>query len=170
MRKMVSTIVFIIIISSLYVCYNFLNEGFTPAAEEEEILYQREIGDEVILDTYNLTVIGVDEKQYISSYYGSSAEAENGAKFVLIALKLENTADKDFMFSSNLRLVDNKGNEYHSYPYTKDNLDNHLDNRKLSPNMKEVGYIVYEIPTESTSYSLFLYNSETREIFEIQLK
>ena len=165
MKKIVSIILIVFIIIILCSCSKFSKAGSDADIEEEYILYQKEIGDEIILETFNLIVSSIEEKQYISSYYGSTADAEENAKFILIGVEITNTTDKDFAFSSDLKLIDDKGREFNSYPYTKDNLDNHIDNRKLSPGMKEAGYLVYEVPVDSISYSIYSCKSDSREIF-----
>jgi len=117
-----------------------------------------------------LKIISAEEKQSISSYYGSTAESAEGAKFVLVVLELKNTTDKSFAFTPGLKLVDDKGCEFNSYPYTIGNIDNYIENRKLSPNIKEIGYLVYEIPADSSGYSIHSFKEDTKELYKIRLK
>jgi hypothetical protein len=137
--------------------------------EKEEIIYKK-IGDEVVLETLNLKINSVEEKQLISSYYGSAAEAAEGAKFVLVVLEVKNTTDTSFAFLSDLKLIDDKGREFDSYPYTIGNIDNYIENRKLSPDIKEIGYLVYEIPADSESYSIHSFKEDTNELYDIKLR
>jgi|GEM_PF-665812 len=138
------------------------------ANEEIKIVY-KEIGDEITLETLDLKVIGAEEKQLISSYYGSTAESAEGSKFVLVVLELKNTTDKSFAFSPDLKLVDDKGCEFNSYPYTIGNIDSYIENRKLSPDVKEIGYLVYEIPADSSGYNIHSFKEDTKELYQISI-
>jgi hypothetical protein len=85
----------------LYACSK---SGSDADMEEEYILYQKKIGDEIILGKYNLIVLSIEEKQSISSYYGSTAEAAEDSKFILIGVEITNTTEVDFVFLSDLSL------------------------------------------------------------------
>lgn len=137
--------------------------------EKEEIIH-KEIGNEVSFETLDLKINSVEEKQAISSYYGSTAEAAEGSKFVLVVLELKNTTDKSFVFFPDLKLIDDKGREFNSYPNTIGNIDNYVENRKLSPGIREIGYLVYEIPEDSAGYSIYSFKADTNELYEIKLR
>lgn len=158
----ISVIIFIII--NLSAC------TVSSTTNKEIVIVHREIGDEIAFETLDLKIISAEEKQSISSYYGSTAESAEGAKFVLVVLELKNTTDKSFAFTPGLKLVDDKGCEFNSYPYTIGNIDNYIENRKLSPNIKEIGYLVYEIPADSSGYSIHSFKEDTKELYKIRLK
>lgn len=136
----------------------------------EIIIVHKEIGDEIAFETLDLKIISAEEKQSISSYYGSTAESAEGAKFVLVVLELKNTTDKSFAFSPDFKLVDDKSCEFNSYSYTIGNIDNYIENRKLLPDIKEIGYLVYEIPADSSGYSIHSFKEDTKELYKIRLK
>lgn len=69
------------------------------------------------------------------------AEAKEGAKFVIVDIKLTNTTNKTFSFPPDLSL-----------------------------SIKETGYLVYEIPTDAMSYFLVVGKSGTNELYKIILK
>lgn len=49
-------------------------------------------------------------------------------------------------------------------------VDNYMAYRELSPSIKEKGYIIYELPTDATSYSIVMGKGGTRETYKILLK
>lgn len=192
MKKIASIALIVLIIISLSSCSNIsepknnvtseidegvnhdpknFQGGLDEAMEDGNFtLVKNQIGDEIILTTLNLKVNNVEEKQSISSYYGSAAEAHEGFEFVLILLQLKNTTNEEFEFSQDLIIMDDKKREFNSYPNTTDNLDNCIENRKLSPGISETGYLVYELPKDSMSYSIYSWNAGTDKLYEIKLK
>ncbi len=154
---------------SILILFVIISLSACSATQKEEIIYKK-IGDEVVLKTLDLKINSIEEKQSISSYYGSTAEAAEGAKFVLVVLEIKNTTGKSFEFSPDLKLIDDKGREFNSYPYTIGNIDNYIENRKLSPDIKETGYLIYEVPADSAGYSIRSFKEDTNELYEIKLK
>ena len=150
----------------------FVEDNLTvlgQAEEENMIIIEKNIGDEVVFATLNLKVNSVEEKQSINSSY-SSAEAKEGAKFVVIDLELTNTTTKGFTFPTNMLLIDDKGREFDSYSDSIGNIDNYIDYRDLAPSIKETGYLVYEVPTDALNYSIYAGKAGTDELYEITLK
>lgn len=173
MKKTASILLIAFIILSLAACSSKdsddIGEKSIDSANENPVLLNQ-IGDELTLSTFNLKITSADENKSISSYYGSSADASEGFKFAIIALQLKNTTNEDLEFSPDLTIVDDKGREYNSYPNTVNNINNHIEYRILSPNITENGYLVYELPTDVTSYSAYIQNPGTNEVYEIKLK
>jgi len=154
----------------LFIIINLSACTVSSTTNGEIIIVHKEIGDEIAFETLDLKIISAEEKQSISSYYGSTAESAEGAKFVLVVLELKNTTDNSFAFSPDLKLVDDKSREFNSYSYTIGNIDNYIENRKLSPDIKEIGYLVYEIPADSSGYSIHSFKEDTKELYKIRLK
>lgn len=140
------------------------------ARENSSNVKQKTLSDDIALATIKLKVNKIDEKQTISSPYGSPKVAKEGAKFVIINVDVTNTTDSPFSFSTDFPLLDNKGRSYTSYRDTIGSIDNHIDVRQLSPNIKENGNIVYEIPNDATGYSLVIGKAGTKEVYKIILK
>ena len=137
--------------------------------EDNMIIIEKNIGDEVVLATLNLKVNSAEEKQSINSSY-SSAEAKEGAKFVVINLELTNTTNKGITFSPDLLLIDDKGREFDSYSDSIGSIDDYIDYRDLSPSIKETGFLVYEVPIDALNYSIFIGKAGTNELYEIIIK
>lgn len=162
-RCIIALIVIIIAIFTWFIYFNLIsNKGLS--------VIQKEIGDEVLTDTYKFKVINVEEVQSISSYYGSNADAADNNKFVIIALQLTNITNTAFNFSPELIIIDDKDREYNSYYNTTDNINNYINNRKLLPGITEAGYLVYELPKDSVSYNICLWHEAKKELNTIKLK
>jgi hypothetical protein len=140
------------------------------AKEEKMQIIEKVVGDEVILATMNLKVTSVEETQILNSKYGSPKVAKDGTKFVVIGLDITNTTKSAFDFSTDLVLVDNTDREFSTYSDSIGAIDKYLDYRSLSPSVKESGYLIYEIPTDATGYSLTIGKAGTNELYKIVLK
>jgi len=68
------------------------------------------------------------------------------------------------------KLEDNFDRQYSTYSDSIGSVDNYLNVRTLSPGVKENGNIVYEIPSDSTGYSLLVLKAGTNETYKIVLK
>ena len=172
MRKKVKVTIFVLIVIIIFNCFRYLKpitesiKGFSVIKENQTIV-QKEIGDEVLTNTYKLKVINIEEVQSISSYYGSNADASHNKKFVLIALQLTNITNATFNFSPELIIIDNKDREFNSYYNTIDNINNYIDNRELLPGVTETGYLVYELPNDSVSYSICIGDEEIKSLIKL---
>jgi hypothetical protein len=140
------------------------------AKDEKMQIIEKAVGDELILATLNLKVTSVEEKQILNPKYGSPKVAKEGTKFVVIGLDVTNTTKSAFDFSTDLVLVDNSDREFSTYSDSIGAVDNYLDYRSLSPSVKETGSLVYEIPSDATSYSLTIGKAGTNELYKIFLK
>ncbi len=140
------------------------------AEKDNMTIIEMKTGEEIVLTTLNLKVNGAEEKQSISSAYGSPTAAKDGAKFVLINLELTNTTNKTFSFPPDLILVDDTGREFNSYSDVFFSIDNYIDYRDLAPSIKETGLLVYEIPTDSIGYFLVVGKSGTNELYKIIIR
>lgn len=130
------------------------------------------VGEEIVLATIKFKINSYSEKQILSGGFGSPAIAKEGAKFVVINLNITNTANASFVFplDGGFRLVDNKDRQFNTYGDTIGKVQNYLNFRELSPGVAETGVLVYEIPEDSTSYSLVVGKGGTSEIYHVILK
>lgn len=142
------------------------------AKQEEMQVIDKNIGDEVTLATLKFKANKVEEKQTIGSSYGSPKVAKSGTKFVVIDMDATNTTNAEFTFWTNdgFRLVDNQKREFTEYGDTIGSIDKYLDARKLPPSVNENGFVVYEIPNDSISYSLVTSRAGTKELYKVLLK
>jgi len=153
---------------------NSSNQDSMTALETAEknnmTIIHKAVGDEITLATVILKVNTVEEQQTLTAEYRSPVAAKEGAKFVIVNLDVTNTTNKAFEFPPSLIVVDNKNREFNSYPDSIGSIDNYIDYRELSPGIKETGNLVYELPSDATSYSLLIAKAGTNELYQILLK
>lgn len=140
------------------------------AKKENMVLIPKKVGDEIQLATIKLIVNGSEEKQTISSPYGSPKVAKEGTKFVIVNMDVTNTTASEFTLSPDFLLIDNTKREFSTYSDSIGSVDNYLDYRKLSPSVKETGVYVYEIPTDATGYSLAFAKAGSKDLYTVKLK
>ncbi|PJE67834.1 hypothetical protein COU95_00330 [Candidatus Shapirobacteria bacterium CG10_big_fil_rev_8_21_14_0_10_40_9] len=147
-------------------------EEKTQENKPEEIIIEKQIGNEVVLATLKLKVNSAKEQQTISAQYGSAKEAKEETKFVVIDMDLTNITDAGFDFfpDDGFRLIDDQGRKFETYRDTIGNIENYLNVRKLSPSITERGVLVYEIPSDAGHYSLTVGKQGTNETYKIILK
>lgn len=142
------------------------------AKQQTMVTINKNIGDEVVLATENIKVNSSTEQQTISSQYGTPKVAKNGTKFVIINLDITNTTKSEFTFAPDdvFVLIDNQKREYQTYNDSIGSIDNYLNYASLSPSVTETGVLVYEVPTNATSYNLVTSKEGTKDLYEIKLK
>lgn len=145
-------------------------KAMNPSANSTENIIQKTVGDEIILKTIKLKVNYVEEIPTITSTNNTSQNASDGMKFIVINADVTNTTSEAFTFPPNLVVVDNDGREYNSYLNTPNVIDDYLDYRQLPPGIKQTGSWIYELPTDSASYSLYVRKSGTNDLYAILLK
>ncbi len=161
---------------------NELEEAMNPSDDDSEDLTFMEqakkdnmtiitkaIGDEITLTTIKLKINEMEEKQTITREYGSSVTAKEGTKFVVVNADITNITDKAFSMSPNLLIADSEERLFKAADAILI-LDDYLDYRELSPNIKETGSWLYELPQDSASLSLVTQKSGTNELYIINLK
>lgn len=131
---------------------------------------EKNIGDEIALSTINLKVTKVEETESLTSEYSEPILAKEGTKFILVSLDVMNTTKSAITLDQNITLLDNEEREFTSYEDSVWAIDDYLNYRGLSPSIKESGRFVYEVPTDSSSYSLIVKNADTNDIYKIKLK
>jgi hypothetical protein len=141
-------------------------------ADEDSKLIVKNVGEEVVLATGNITINGSEETQTLTSKYSSPKIAKEGAKFIIINLDIINTTKSEFSFYPDnvFILRDSKGREFRTYSDSIGALDNYIDYRTLSPSIKESGFLTYEVPNDSIEYSLIVSKAGTNEIYSLEVK
>lgn len=141
--------------------------NYDPAKQN---IITKNIGDEVELATLTIKVNKVDEKPSIQGSYGSPTTANQGAKFVVLEVSVTNILKDPFNFTTDgFVLMDSQGRKFNAFD-SIGKVDNYIDMRKLSPNISEAGVMVYEIPTDATSYSLSVGKASSNDTYKIVLK
>jgi len=143
----------------------------TPEIQQDEYtIIERKIGDEVELATIKFKVISSEEKQIINVQYGTPKVAKEGTKFIVIDLEITNITEAPFYFlNDGFGILDNKERLFSQYNDTF-SIGNSLNGITLSPDIKERGVFVYEIPQDSENYAMTIGKAGTNEAYAIVLK
>ncbi|MCK5211544.1 DUF4352 domain-containing protein [Candidatus Parcubacteria bacterium] len=129
--------------------------------ESSDNTVYKSIGDETTLSTYKFKVNFVSESNFISGTFGTKT-AKAGTKFVNINLDVTNITnsefsffiDRGYLFPEGFVLLTDTNKQYNSYDDMIMYSENSISVRDLSPDIKENGNLVYEIPSDVTSYGL----------------
>lgn len=125
--------------------------------------------DEIVLSTMKVKVVGSEEKQILIPKYGSPKTAKEGAKYVVVNIKATNITNDRFDFPSDFPvLVDDQERKFHTNLETS--LDNYLMYRALGPAIPEQGYVIFEVPSDLSAYSLWMAKDGTNKVYTVKLK
>ena len=131
----------------------------------------KNIGDEVLLETIKYKVLSSKEQSHIQSSLGSSAVPSAGAKFIIVTLRMTNLTNADLIFPyEGIPLVDSQGRQYSLYDKTIGNIDNYLVGTKLPPSVAKEGVEVFEVPSDASGYYLVAAKGGTNDIYRVKLQ
>lgn len=140
-----------------------------PAANKNVI--ESKIGEPFQLAMGTIKINSSEEKQSLASTYGSAVVAKANTKFVVVNLDVTNTTTDKITFSaSTIDLRDNQGRTFETYDDTIGNVDNYLEMRDLSPSITENGVLVFELPSDATSYAFEIDKAGTGDRYMVKLK
>ncbi|SCZ81149.1 DUF4352 domain-containing protein [Acidaminobacter hydrogenoformans] len=148
---------------------SFAGEAAAEDTQEEELIwYEKNVGDEVEFATILFKVKSVNETKAIKSTY-SEAEAQEGAKYVVLEVEVTNITKENITFDPLFILIDQ---EERNFEVSDDTwiLDDSMVYRELAPSIKENGVLVYEVPEDATSYVIAAGKADTNEAYKIVLK
>lgn len=120
------------------------------------------LGKEVELATIKIKLTGVEETKKLKSSFSSDI-AKEGTKFVLITAEIENITKDPLPFNNEIPLHDNQDRRFNPYEDAIWYTDNAFSYVELAPNIKETGTIIYNVPDDSTDYSLKIIKDGTDE-------
>lgn len=136
----------------------------TDTAEEIDYTYVSK-GEEIQLASIKISVLDCSETKELKSDYSEDV-AEDGTKFIVYTIKVENITTVPFEFeASDIPLMDSQGRYFNNYSDIYFTVDNYIDYRELSPNMPETGVMVYKVPEDSAGYGFCLQNADTEEAY-----
>lgn len=154
-----------------------LMQDFSTGEGEQEkkddfVFIEKNIGDTIELATLKFKINKAEEKQsLVHSLWGVTATAREDAKFILISMDVTNITKDAFDFNfKDVPLIDQNERKFLSYERSIGSVDNYLQMQRLSPGIKESGFIVYELPKDATSYSLVIGKTGTNEVYKVILK
>ncbi len=135
--------------------------------EEEEEMVWTDVhpGEAIELATIKVTVNGSEEKTKLEDDW-SSIEAQDGTKFVVISVTLENITKETMTFrASDLPLADSQDRNYNLYDSAFLYMNDALSYPELAPNIPKTGYLVYNVPADSEGYYFYASKAETNEAY-----
>ncbi|MZP43322.1 DUF4352 domain-containing protein [Heliobacterium gestii] len=142
----------------------------SAVGKTKKTFISKAIGEEVVLATIKFKINSVEEKSVLTSKYGSSKTAKEGAKFIIINADITNITNAPINAPADLDVIDNKNRQFQPYSGSIGVVDNLLDYRNLSPSIKETGCWVYELPQDASSYKLVSGKMGTNEVYQVTLK
>lgn len=134
---------------------------------------EKRIGDTVELATLKFKINSSEERSVITSTYSESVSAKENSKFIFVDMTITNTTNTSTPspFSDSFALIDNSNRQFKVYRdepivFGQD----YLTARELAPGINERGWVVFEVPNDSTSYGIAIGKSGTNDIYKVILK
>jgi hypothetical protein len=136
----------------------------------DEKVIQRNIGDEIALAKLKFTVDGVTERQSFVKR-NQTTSAKSGAKFIVVSISAINITNNGYDLPAEIfTLIDTKDRNFKSYGDVYSSVDNYLNQRTMAPGVMEQGVVVFEVPVDATSYSLYTAKAGTNEVYKVILE
>lgn len=143
-----------------------LGETDDPS-EEDFVWHDVPLGQEVELATIKIRVTKCEELQSLSAEYFDPDIAQDGTKYVVFSVDIENTTKDTISFSNDLSLTDSQGRTYQCYSNAMWYYDETFVYTDLSPNIVKSGVFVYNVPSDSTGYYLSTAKAGTSDAFRL---
>ena len=95
--------------------------------------------------------------------------ADEGTKFVIITVKIENISKNPLYIGDAFILTDNQGRNYNSFDdatlYNEE-----IAYKDISPSMSQTGTMTYHVPADSVGYYLVAGKSGTNQVFHMYVE
>lgn len=131
-----------------------------------------ELNTPIDLGSHTMTVLSAREAKTISSRYSGPVSAAQGAKFVIVELQLTSQSTSDFTYfpDNHIRLVDiDTGRQFTTYENTIGSINDYLNVAKLTPSIAKKGVVVYEVPEDAKTLSVFGTNDVSNHTYVVGL-
>lgn len=135
--------------------------------EEEAVWQDIPVGQELELATIKIRITGCEETNELTTEYMDPAVAQDGTKFVVFTVEIENITKDTLNFDNDLNLEDSQGRTYEPYSDALWYFDETFTYTDLAPNIKTTGNFVYNVPTDSEGYFLKVGKSGTNEMYRL---
>ncbi len=136
----------------------------SESTNEDKIVHDVELGETIELATIKLCVTGCEERTTLSSGFGETTAPE-GTKFVVFSAEIENITKEPLSFNNDLKFYDNQGRQYEPYNDSYLYLDGVFSYVDLAPNIKQTGYLVYNVPQDAAGYYIVTGKSGTNDVY-----
>lgn len=153
-------------------------EGFGEAFEDDSSEEAPEntawhdvpLGQEVELATIKICITGCEEKNELTTEYLDPEVAQDGTKFVVFSVVIENITKDTMTFDNDLVLTDSQGRNYDPYAGALWYYDETFCYTDLSPNIAKSGVFVYNVPADSADYCLSVLKAGTSDGYRLYAK
>lgn len=130
-----------------------------------EVWHDIHPGETAELASLKVTVTSCEETKELKGDW-SSIQADEGTKFVVFTVTLENKTKQAFTFNAyDMPLQDGQERQYRVYDNAWMYVNEAFFYTELAPNIKKTGSFVYQLPEDSTDYYFMCGKSGTNEGF-----
>lgn len=134
---------------------------------EESIWHDVPLGEEVQLATLKICVTNCEELTELTAEYWEPDIAQEGTKFVVFHVDVENTTKETINFDGDIDLTDSQGRTYETYSDALWYYDDTFSYTDLAPNIKQSGTLIYNVPTDSVDYYLTVAKAGTNDAYRL---
>ena len=122
------------------------------------------------LATIKICVTGCEEKNELKAEYFEPEVAQEGTKFVVFSVVIENITKDSLNFDNDLVLTDSQGRNYDPYSDALWYFDETFSYTDLAPNIAKSGVFVYNVPADSADYYLSVLKADTDDGYHLYAK
>ena len=146
-------------------------EEDTPEdAPDNTVWHDVPLGQETELATIKIKITGCEEKQELTSDYIDPDVAQEGTKFIVLNVAVENITKDTINFDNTLPLTDSEGRSYEAYENAMWYYDETFSFTNLAPNIIKEGVFIYNVPSDSSDYYLSVLKAETDNGYRLYAK
>lgn len=146
----------------------FSNDGSGSSEPVEEyVWYDVPAGQVLELATIKMAITGCEETSKLTAEYLEPDVAQEGTKFVVLTVEIENITKSTLDFNNDFCLYDSQDREYQPYSDALWYFDETFSYTELAPNIKKTGTFVYHVPTDAQGYYLTTAKSGTNEAYRL---
>ena len=128
------------------------------------------LGQEIELATIKIKITGCEEKQELSGMYLNPDIAQEGTKYIVLNVAVENITKDSISFDNTLPLTDSEGRSYEAYDNAMWYYDETFLYTSLAPNIIKEGVFVYNVPVDSSDYYISILKAGTGEGYRLHAK
>lgn len=138
--------------------------------DKDVVWHDVPMGQTAVMATVNICVTGYQETASLSSQY-AHADAQEGTKFVILDVTVENITKDPLPFDSDsLPLSDSQGRHFSTYQDAFQYTDESFLLTTLSPNIKQSGQLIYNVPQDTAGCYLAVLKSGTNDGYRLLTK
>lgn len=134
-------------------------------SDEEYVWFDVPAGQVLELATIKMAITGCEEANELTADYFEPAVAQEGTKFVVLTVEIENITKSTLDLTNDFLLYDNQGREFRPFEDASWYFDEAFVYAQLAPNIKTTGNFVYHVPSDAQGYYLTTAKSGTNEAY-----